>query len=102
MVGCKAKGELREEVTGSQEGRGEWYILGVVTSAKGTGICLSSERTDGTLQRKGLACKCCSLVGREDMANRSPQVKAWPARAMQRCPGKGEPPGGCTGVAREG
>lgn len=75
-MGCKAKGELREEVTGSQEGRGEWYILGALSSAKRASVCLSSERTDSTLQRKGLACKCCSLVGREDMANTSPHVKA--------------------------
>lgn len=51
----------RKGVGGSQERRGEWYTLGAVTSAKGTSVCLSSERTDGTLQRKGLACKNVTL-----------------------------------------
>lgn len=51
---------------------GKWYILEAGASAKGTSVCLSSEKTEGTHQRKGLACKCCALVGREDMANSSP------------------------------
>lgn len=36
--------------------------------------CLSSEKTEGTLQRKGLACKCCAAVVREDMASTSPST----------------------------
>lgn len=74
MVGCKAKGELKEDPGGgSQERRGEWYILEAGANAKGTSVRPSLEKTDGTLQRC-FACKCCAPVAREDMASGSPST----------------------------
>lgn len=59
---------------GSQERKGVWYILEIGVSAKGISVCLSSEKTEGTLQCKCLVCKCSTPVGRKDMASNSPST----------------------------